>query len=131
MPSSKKKNIRKILDNKILKIIAAKKADIEDSIVFIIFNEKEFTGEDAAYLQKITEQIDAQIPSAGYFPVSKNIDIEIYDKKEFKNRDVLVTINADEDEINKNSIQKYMSQALGCARSVEVVFTKGKISVKP
>jgi len=116
-----KKKTAKLIDSKYLKILAAKKEDLRGSIVFICLDEEKYGALDKAGLRKITQLIDQIEPNGCYFPLTKNMNIEMYDASNFFNKDVIVTVQHDSKDIDRSAVENDIRTALSSARSVTVI----------
>lgn len=126
-----KKKINKIIDSRHLKIISAKKEQLKDAIVFITIDDEKFGLVDINYLRQIGEMIEKQEPTGFYFPCSKKLDIEIYDKAQLKNKNLLVKVGeSDIDYEFKKQIEENFLIALSEAKNVEFVYGNAKIEEK-
>ena len=118
-----KKNKKIILDTRDLKILSVKKEELKDSLVFIIGGNKT----DRSSLMKMAEHLQEMEPNSVYFPVSSEIDIQIYDMNDFKHRDILVSVNKS-DNTNNNKIESEVKKALSKSKSITFVY--GDINIK-
>jgi len=118
-----KKNKKIILDTRDLKILSVKKEELKDSLVFIIGGNKT----DRSSLMKMAEHLQEMEPNSIYFPVSSEIDIQIYDMNDLKHRDILVSVNKS-DNTNNNKIESEVKKALSKAKSVTFVY--GDMNIK-
>ena len=116
----KKKNATPLIDSRHLKIIAAKKADLKDALVFICLDEDKYGRIDKMGLRKIAEQLQAIEGDAVYFPVTKNMNVQIFDKSEFKGRKLLVTIKHDGN-ISNDQVDEQIKKAIPEAKTITVI----------
>lgn len=124
----RKKNASSIIDSRHMKILAAKKADLCDSIVLICLDEEKYGNLDKAGLRKIIEQIDQIQPNGIYFPVTKKMSIQFYDLAQFKNKDVIITFGQDQDGGSDTSeTEKEFKKALPGVKSIRFVHAHAKI----
>lgn len=123
---NKKKPVA-IIDSRHLKIIAAKRELLKDSIVFIILDEEKHGDIDKAALRKIADMVDQHEPSGIYFPTTKKMDIQFYDKSTFKNKDILVTIGHEDEEVDYCEVEQEFMRALPHARSVDFIHKAARI----
>ncbi len=124
----KKKKPTTVIDSRHMKVIAVKREALKDSIVFIILNEEKYGDIDKAALRKIAAMIDKQEPSGVYFPTTNKMDIQFYDKADFKNKDILVTVgHENEEEADFDEVESNFLKALPQARSVDFVHTSARI----
>lgn len=127
MPTNRKK-ATSIIDSRHLKVLAAKRADLRDAIVFICLSEDKYGHVEKSKLRQMITQIDELEPSGIYFPMLEKISVEMYDRAVFKNRDVLVTVDhEDPDEVDTDEIEKDIRKALPEARSVTFIHRKVSI----
>lgn len=117
-----KKSANPIIDSRHLKILTAKKKELKDSIVFVCLHEEKFGYFDIAQLRKLAEALEKIEPDGCYFVGLKNLRINIFERSEIKNKDLIVTIDhpkhagIDEEEVE----QKYRA-AFSEARSLKFV----------
>lgn len=111
-----KKSPTPIIDSRHLKILAAKKEDLKDSIVFVCLDADKFGYYDVAQLRKLAEGLDRIEPRGCYFIGLKNLRVNIFERSEVKNRDLIITVDhprgmgIDEDEV-EDGFQKAFSEA--------------------
>lgn len=112
-----------IVDSRHLKIIAAKKSQLKDSVVFVCFNEEKYGLFDLALLRKAVEEINKIEPDGIYFSTVKDYTISIYDRQSTKNKDIVITVghNAISENVQKSEIESEFKRAFPHARSVTVV----------
>lgn len=122
-----KKNASSLVDSRHLKILAAKKAQLADAIVLVCLDEEKYGNLDKAGLRKIIEQIDQIEPAGIYFPVTKKMDIQFYDLAQFKNKDVVITIGHDSDDVDIDSFEADIRTALSSAKSCKFVHQRARI----
>ena len=123
----KKKSTTPLIDSRHLKVIAAKKADLKDSLVFICLEEDKFGSSDKMALRKVAEQLQSIEPDAVYFPVTKNMNVQIFDKEEFRNRKLIVTIQHDGNLTNEQ-VDEQITKAIPEAKSITVIHADVNIS---
>ena len=117
-----------VIDSRHLKVLAAKRAELKDSIVFICLSEDKYGHVEKAKLRQTITQIDELEPSGVYFPMLENITVEMYDRGVFKNRDILVTVaHNNPDEVDTDEIEKEIRKAVPEARSITFVHRKVSI----
>lgn len=120
-----RKKVNKLIDSRHLKILAAKKADLKDALVIIGLDEN--TRANKMALRQIAEQMEKIEPNAIYFPVTKDMNVQIYDRAEFANRDIVVTIRHNQN-VSRTQIEAEVSKAFDDARTV--TFVHGDIKVE-
>lgn len=115
-----KKNPDVIISSRHLKIIAAKKDLLKDAVVLVCLDENKYSKSDSADLTTLTEQIEKIEPSGIYFPVVREMNMQIYDRAEFKHRDLIITVrhvaNVDHEELEDR-----IKSALPEAKSITFV----------
>jgi len=116
----KKKSTTPLIDSRYLKIIAAKKADLKGSLVLICLNEEKYSRVDKMALRKIAEQLQAIEGDAVYFPVTKDMGVQIFDKEEFRNKKLLVTIQHDGN-LTNSQIDEQLKKAIPEAKTITVI----------
>jgi len=121
-----RKKAKRLIDSRHLKILSVKKEDLKDALVVIVLDESKYGRADKMNLRQIAEQIQSIEPEGIYFPVTKNMNVHIYDKASFKNRDIVVTIKSDPN-VSDEQIEDEVSRAFEDARSIS--FVHGDVSV--
>jgi len=121
------KKAKRLIDSRHLKILAAKKDDLKDALVIIVLDESKYGRADKMALRQVAQQIEKIEPNAAYFPVTKDMNVHIYDRAEFKNRDVVVTIKHNQNTSNED-IETEVSQAFADARSIS--FVHGDVDIE-
>jgi hypothetical protein len=110
------------VDSRHLKILAAKRDDLKDAIVFVSLNEEKYGYYDIAQLRKLAEGLEKIEPSGRYFIGLKDLRINIFDRSEVKNRDLIITVDHPENlGINENEVEEGFRQAFSEARSLKFV----------
>ena len=123
----KSQPLSKIIDSRHLKILAAKKDMLKDAVVFISLDENRYGEYDIANLRKMLEVLDNLEPTGCYFLSLKDQNIQIYDMAQFKNRDLLITINDKAQDVDKTSLEEQFSKALPCAKSISFIYQDASI----
>lgn len=118
----KKKSAKPIIDSRYMRVIAAKRSELKDAIVFICLDEDKFGHIDKAKLRAVIEQIDNLEPEGVYFPMLHDMNIQFYDRGEFRNRDLVVTIkHQNPDEIDTDKVEESIRQAVPNVRSISFI----------
>jgi hypothetical protein len=118
----KKKEATPVIDSRYLKVLTAKRDDLKDAIVFICLNEERFGHVDQGALQAVIEQIDKLEPSGVYFPMLHDMKVDFYDCSEFKNKNILITIqHKDQSEIDISALEDSIRQRISNARSITFI----------
>jgi hypothetical protein len=115
-----KKKPKPIIDSRHLKILAAKKEELKDSVVFICLDDEKYGHYDVAQLRKLAESIEKIEPSAFYFVGLKTLRVNIFDRAEFKNRDIVVTVSHSQD-MGEAEIEEGFNRAFNDAKSISFV----------
>lgn len=117
-----------VLDTRYVKVLTVKKDMLKDAVVFICLDEEKYGSYDISALRKMASTIEKIEESAIYFALTKKMDVQIYDKDEFKNKDLLITVGRDENGANEDTIEKGFRQALPNAKSIDFVHETAKIA---
>lgn len=118
----KKKNPKPIIDSRHLKILAAKRADLKDSIVFVCLDEEKYGYYDIAQLRKLAEGLEKIEPDGCYFIGLKNLRVNIFERSEIKNRDLIVTVDHPRGTgIDESEVEEGFRLAFTEARSLKFV----------
>lgn len=124
-----KKNAKAIIDSRHLKILAAKKDELKDSVVFICLDEDKYGYYDIAQLRKLAEEIDKIEPEGMYFMGLKNLRINMFERSEIKNRDLVVTVDHPRGMgVNEEEVEEDFRRALSEAKSLKFVHHYATIS---
>jgi len=124
------KKLTPVLDTKYVKVIAAKKEALKDAIVLICLDEDKYGHYDIASLRKMAVTIEQLEESGSYFATTRRMDISIYDKDEFKGKDLLITVGKDDNGTSEKMIEKAFQQSLPDVNSIEFVHKSADIRRK-
>jgi hypothetical protein len=116
----KAKPLSPVLDSRHIKILAAKKTDLKDSITFIFLDEDKYGFYDMAQLKRIVSDMDRLEPSGHYVTHFKKLRFQIFDKSEIKNRDLIISFQADED-LNVDEVEANLRSVFHEARNITFV----------
>jgi hypothetical protein len=120
--SLEKKRATPVIDSRHLKVLAAKREDLRDSIVFICLNEEKYGHVEKAKLRSLIQQIDSLEPDGVYFPMLVNMGIEFYSRSEFRNRDLVVTIkHQNAEDVDTEIVEEEIRTAIPNARSIQFI----------
>lgn len=128
-----KKNSKPLIDSRFLKILSAKKDDIQDSLIFVCLNEDKYGHLDRGQLRKMVEAMEKIAPDSCWFGVTKNYEISFIDRKELANKDLLITVDYENpDLIDQDKVEEQFKRAIPEAASIKVVHTQpASISIAP
>jgi len=117
-----KKSPKSIIDSRHLKILAAKKAELKDSIIFVCLDEDKFGYYDIAQLRKLAEGLEKIEPDGCYFIGLKNLRVNIFERSEVKNKDLIVTVDHPQGMgIDENEVEEGFKKAFSEARNLKFV----------
>lgn len=117
-----KKTPQAVVDSRHLKILAAKKDDLKDSVVFVCLHEEKYGYYDIAQLRKLAENLEKIEPSGRYLIGLKDLRVNIFDKSEVKNRDLIITVEHPPSlAVDKSEVEESFRQAFSEARSLKFV----------
>jgi hypothetical protein len=121
-----------IINSMHMKILSVKRDLLKDSVVFVCLDEDQFGQYDLGTLAQIAEQLDDIEPSGSYFLVTKKYNIRVYDRSEFKNKDLIVTYSIpDEHDKDKfHDLTKAFNQAIPEAKSISFINYSAEIGTK-
>jgi hypothetical protein len=114
--------ITQLIDSRYLKIIAAKKDQLKNAIIVVCLDEDKYGCYDLSVLRKFGEDIQSIEETSDVYLGVKGHDIRIYDKNDFKNKDILVTISARSEDADLNIIEESIRNALPHTKSIEFLF---------
>ncbi len=119
----KKKISEPIIDSRHLKVLTAKKDLLKDSVVFICLDEDRYGHFDIANLRRLTEHIDKIEPSGCYFTGLKNLRVNIFDKAEVKNRDIIITLGHPDEHgpAEIQEVEEKLKEVFSSAKSITIV----------
>lgn len=118
----KKKTPLTVMDSRHLKILAAKRDDLKDSVVFVSLNEEKYGYFDIAQLRKLGEGLERVEPSGRYFIGLKDLRVNIFDRSEVKNRDLIITVDHPKSlGMTENEVEEGFRQAFSEANSLKFV----------
>jgi hypothetical protein len=109
-----------VIDSRFLKVCAAKRAHLSNSVVLVQGDQKLLNG--------IIEQINKLEPTGVYFPIHSECDISFYDQNDFRNKDIIITLKLPK--ISKpeiEAIENEIRQAIPNARSI--TFVHGNLEI--
>lgn len=125
-----KKSSKVVIDSRFLKIVAAKKAELQDALIFVCLNETKYGHLDKGRLKKIVETLERVAPESVWFGATKDYSISIIDRNLLKNKDLLVTIRyEDESMVDRDSIEQMIKSAIPEAKSTSFVHTQNSVDV--
>lgn len=117
-----KKSPKPVIDSRHLKILAVKKQELKDAIVFVCLDEDKYGYYDIAQLRKIAENLDKLEPTGCYFIGVKNLRVNIFERSEVKNRDLIVTVDHPRGMgIDESEVEDGFKKAFMEARSLKFV----------
>lgn len=116
------KSPQPIIDSRHLKILTVKKDELKDSIVFVCLDDERYGFYDVAQLRKLAEMLDKIEPSGCYFVGLKNLRVNIFDRAEIKNRDIIITVGHPQDVgVQEQDVEEGFVRAFSDARSINFV----------
>ena len=111
-----------VIDSRHLKVLAAKKADLRDSIVFICLNELKYGHIEKSKLRSLVQQIDDIEPSGVYFPMFVDMDIKFHSRNEFEDKDVVITIkHQNANDIDTEVVEDEIRATFSNVRSIKFI----------
>lgn len=117
-----KKSPKLVIDSRHLKILAVKRAELKDAIVFVCLDEEKFGYYDVAQLRKLAEGLEKIEPDGCYFIGLKNLRVNIFEQAEIKNRDLIVTVDHPRGMgIDESEVEDRFKVAFSEARSLKFV----------
>lgn len=117
-----KKTPKPVIDSRHLKILAAKKEELKDAIVFVCLDEDKYGYYDIAQLRKLAEGLEKIEPRGCYFIGLKNLRVNIFERSEIKNRDLIVTVDHPRGTgIDEAEVEDGFKKAFTEARSLKFV----------
>ncbi len=118
-----KKEPAKLLANRHLKVLAAKRCQLKDSVVFLCLQDDNLGPYDLAQFRRMSEQLDSLEPDGSYFLMAKNCEISIYDRREFVNKELSIVFrhNCDISELDKEAIENKFIEAFKTAKNIQFV----------
>ena len=122
-----KKKLQPIIDSRHMKVLSVKKEDLKDSVVFICLDEEKYGHYDVSQLREMAERIDKLEPSGCYFIGLKTLRINVFDKAEIKNRDIVVTVSH-AGSVDIEAVENGLRQAFEGAKSVNIVHHYAEVS---
>lgn len=122
---TKFKPFKLLADNRTMKIVSANKEHLKNAIVVISVKSTAILGSDTVEaVGKIAEAFNKIEPSGYYFVMASDdvsdLSMSIYDKADFKNKNLLVTTRTAED-ADLDVLEAEIMAALSSAKSVTFV----------
>ena len=123
-----KKEPAKLLANRHLKVLAAKRDQLKNSVVFLCLQDDNLGPYDLAQFRRMSEQLDSLEPDGSYFLMAKNCEISIYDRRDFENKDLSIIIRhgCDITEMDKEALESNFIKAFTTAKDIQFVHLDGK-----
>lgn len=117
-----KKSPKLVIDSRHLKILAVKKTELKDAIVFVCLDEEKFGYYDVAQLRKLAEGLEKIEPDGCYFIGLKNLRVNIFEQAEIKNRDLIVCVDHPRGMgLDESEVEDRFKGAFSQARSLKFV----------
>ncbi|MHA2279473.1 MAG: hypothetical protein ACXAC5_01090 [Promethearchaeota archaeon] len=124
----KSKQPSPIIDSRHLKILAVKKDELKDCVLFVCLDEDKYGYYDVAQLRKLAEGLEKMEPSGCYVLGLKKLRFNIFDRAEIKNRDLIVTVSHEENSgVTESDVENRFKQAFGDARDIKFVHNYAEI----
>lgn len=126
-----KKTSAVIVDSRFLKIVAAKKDELQDALIFVCLNEQKYGHLQKGQLRKIVETLEKIAPDSVWFGATKDYSMQIVDKKDLRNKDLLVTLKyEDVTLVDKNFVEDMVRKALPEAKSLSFVHAEADMDIE-
>lgn len=117
-----KKSAKSVIDSRHLKILAVKREDLKNSIVFVCLDADKYGYYDIAQLRKLAEGLDKIEPEGCYFVGLKKLRVNIFERSEIKNRDLIVTVDHPRGiGIDESEVEENFAKGFSEARSLKFV----------
>jgi hypothetical protein len=114
-----------------MKILAVKKDELKDCVLFVCLDEDKYGYYDIAQLRKLAEGLEKMEPSGCYVLGLKKLRFNIFDRAEIKNRDLVVTISHEEDDgVSQTDVEDRFKQAFSDARSIDFVHNYAEVDYR-
>lgn len=118
-----------IMDSRHLKVLVAKKELLQDSVVVLCLDEDKYGTVDVSQLQKVAEVLQQLAPDSIFFTAVKKMDLAFWDKAQFRNKDIIITIgHENEDQVDTNEVERLFTQCLE-AKSIRFVHKPARIVI--
>ncbi len=113
----KSKSPKTLVDSRHMKILAVKKEELKDALMVVLIGEEKVGLYDISVFRESLKDLQRLESSSDWLLSTKKFDIRIYDKKDLKNRDLIVTVD------HKNEkMEQVLSDALSGAKSIRYVY---------
>ncbi len=117
-----KKNSTPVIDSRHFKVLAVKRDELKDAIVFICLNQEKYGHVEQAKLRTIIQTIDQLEPDGVYFPMLEDMSMQFYTRSEFRNKDLVVTIKHQKsDEVDTDAVEEEVRAAIPNAKSISFI----------
>jgi len=124
----KQKKMQQVIDSRHLKVLAVKKNELKDCIVFVCLDEEKYGYYNIAQLRKMAEGLDKIEPSGCYILGLKKLRFNIFERSEIKHRDLIITLDhGDDDGIDEEDVEDRFRSAFSDARSIDFVHNYAEI----
>lgn len=119
-----KKKATPVIDSRFLKILAAKKEDLQDALIFVTLDEEKYGLLDKAQLTKVLHTLEKIAPDSVWFGSTKKFGVSIIKKDDLKNKDLLVTVRYEDLELaDEDATEEMFRKALPEARDISFIHT--------
>ena len=123
-----KQRPKAVLDSRFLKVLAVKRDEIKDALVFVQLDESKYGLLDVGQLRNLAKDLEALEPGSCWLPTTRKYSLSFIDLDEMKDRNLLVTVSyEDPDMIDPSLIEAQFRQAIPNAKSLSFVHQKATI----
>lgn len=129
--SIKKREPKVTIDSRFLKVVAVKKDEVKDSLVFVCLDEDKYGHLHKGQLRKLIKDLEQFAPDSCWFGLTKRYQIGIIDRDQLKNKNLLITIGyEDPDVVDKHLVEEQWKKAIPEAASITFAHEYGIVEVK-
>lgn len=117
-------NAQTIINNKHLRVLAAKKEVLKDSVVFLNLNEDTYGDVDSDQMEDVAKTLESIEPSGCYILNIHGISIDVYERGEIRNKNLKIAIKKS-DKIStsdRDEMEQVFRDAFKDAKDIEFVY---------
>ena len=128
----KKKHSAPVVDSRFLKIVAAKKDELQDALIFVNLNESKYGHLDKGQLRNILETLEHVAPDSVWLGTTKDYSLSIIDRAALKNKDIVVGMQyEDVSLVDPEVLEDMIRKAIPEANSISFIHSEAKITFGP
>lgn len=125
------KESKVLLDTRHVKVLAAKKQDLQDSFILVYLDEDKYGHLHTAQLRRMVEHLENLAPDSCWTAATKKFSVSIIDKASVKNKDLLITVGYDNPtNVDTRLVEDTFKKAFPDAKSMEFIHQHVEVMIK-